>query len=455
MRHTIAAVRIELRRFQPATWLSGVWKSTSGEGLDPYLRGLKTNPIKKIAIERTLAHGIKLHLSQYRSEITTRLELKLVSLAHTTSVMREFRKRAGIADGALLQRGFWSKQPEEVLSGANPNGWWRPVADGTGDAAIGASTDKDGSAGAPGDSTVDSAATSSPRSSGSSLLLSSSSSSSSSSSTLSSSPSPASSGGGGAGAGGGLLHDILFGLAGAGDGAQQADPAEAAYVLVKEHFTMERGERPGEPQQTEFLALRNGALEVVHRAPDGAEWRLFMRRVSGGGGSFIFNAAKPKHQGLSRSSSQQQTGGGAGSSGADSVGGVSGDDGGGSDEEDPRLFDDSGDDQEAEDAEDGSSGTRSRAGLGDDDGDGRRGEAADRDESSDSGEQLEKLQLAADAAAQAAKTESDAARKAADEAARLRDLANNVRIFFFLGGGTWGRCKGRHVQGPCVGESCR
>eukprot|EP00750_Incisomonas_marina_P023625 INCI5048.17.p1 GENE.INCI5048.17~~INCI5048.17.p1 ORF type:complete len:614 (-),score=120.87 INCI5048.17:4333-6174(-) len=234
LRHSILSVKNELLQYQPASWISGMWKSAEIVGLGAFQRAIKANPVRRIIEKRAISKGFRLHISQYRDEIIIRTLVKVTTLKHTVSVRRQLRKRSTIIRGGLLTAGFWSQDPEGVLDGSNSDAWFQPKM---------LQAEESGNVSTSGRSK------------------------------------------------GGSLHDILF-SEDAGSGVGRVDPNEAAFVFANEHF-VDVGGRAGAKQEVELFSFKNGALEIVSRAPDGTQMQLFCRRVSGDGG-IVFNAANPK-----------------------------------------------------------------------------------------------------------------------------------------------------------------
>ncbi len=46
-----------------------MWKSAEITNLAGYLKGMNTNAIKRIAVDRALAHGVRVHISQHKTEV--------------------------------------------------------------------------------------------------------------------------------------------------------------------------------------------------------------------------------------------------------------------------------------------------------------------------------------------------------------------------------------------------
>ncbi len=52
-----------------------MWKSAEITNLAGYLKGMNTNAIKRIAVERALAHGVRVHISQHKNEVSQSLSV--------------------------------------------------------------------------------------------------------------------------------------------------------------------------------------------------------------------------------------------------------------------------------------------------------------------------------------------------------------------------------------------
>jgi len=68
-RHIVATLRGDIRKCQPASWLSGMWKLTELEGFDAYQKAIKANAATRFTLKRVLSHGIKIRISQRRDEV--------------------------------------------------------------------------------------------------------------------------------------------------------------------------------------------------------------------------------------------------------------------------------------------------------------------------------------------------------------------------------------------------